>query len=144
MIISVGVRKQFSAAHRLEGHPGKCSRLHGHTWSVLAVFSGEEVGSDGMLLDFDDAGEALQEVVDDFDHVLLNDVEPFDSLPPTAENVARVIFERLKRKGRWRASRGNAELAAVTVWESPDSSASVMTVPHHVPTLSQECPPRWR
>ena len=107
--------------------------MHGHTWSVLAVFSGEEVGSDGMLLDFDDAGEALQEVVDDFDHTFLNDVEPFGSLPPTAENVARVIFERLKGKGRWSASRGKVELAVVTVWESPDSSASVMTVPHAPP-----------
>ena len=134
MIISVGVRKRFSAAHRLEGHPGKCSRLHGHTWSVLAVFSGEEIGSDGILLDFDDAGEALQEVVDDFDHTLLNDVEPFDSLPPTAENVARVIFDRLREKAR-QASGENAELAAVTVWESPENSASVMTVPH-VPPLS--------
>lgn len=135
MITSIGVRKQFSAAHRLEGHPGKCRELHGHTWFVLAVFSGEGVGPDGMLVDFDDVGKALEEVVDDFDHTFLNDVEPFDSMPPTAENVARVIFERLKGKARRYASWKKAELTVVTVWESPDNSASVMTVPH-MPPLS--------
>lgn len=133
MLTSVGVRKRFSAAHRLEGHPGRCSRLHGHTWLVMAVFTGERVGPDGMLLDFDEAGEALQEVVDDFDHSYLNDMEPFDSIPPTAENVARVIFERLKEKAARRASFDNSKLTSVTVWESPDNSASVMTEPHLPP-----------
>lgn len=120
----IAVKRQFSAAHRLEGHPGKCSRLHGHTWYVEAVFGGEELGRDGILIDFEDAGKALEDVIADFDHSYLNDVEPFGEIPPTAENVARVVFERLKGEAGQRESWKAAELMMVTVWESHDTRAA--------------------
>src|SRR5450756_2843234 len=86
----IGVKCRFSAAHRLEGHRGRCSRLHGHSWMVEAVFAADEISSGGMLLDFDDARAVLEDVVAPFDHCFLNEVEPFDRVAPTAENVARV------------------------------------------------------
>jgi 6-pyruvoyltetrahydropterin/6-carboxytetrahydropterin synthase len=118
----IGVKKQFSAAHRLEGHPGRCSRLHGHTWSVEAVFSATDTGADGMVVDFDQLGSALGEAVGPFDHVCLNDVEPFDKVPPTAENVARVVYKAVAERV---ASAGwAARLELVTVWESREAWAS--------------------
>lgn len=130
MFYFINVGRRFSAAHRLEGHPGKCSQLHGHTWYVNAVFAGEELGPGGILIDFDDAGEVLDEIVADLDHTCLNEVEPFNDIAPTAENVARVVFERLKAAAKRRSSWKNARLAGVTVWESPGSSATVAVLPH--------------
>ena len=50
----LGVKRQFSAAHKLEGHPGRCSRLHGHTWTVEAVLRSTRLGPDGLVVDFED------------------------------------------------------------------------------------------
>jgi 6-pyruvoyltetrahydropterin/6-carboxytetrahydropterin synthase len=120
---SVIVKKTFSAAHSLEGHPGRCSRLHGHTWEVEARFTGDQTDRSGMLLDFDTASGALEDVVSALDHQCLNDLVPFDSVPPTAENVARVVFERLKEITLSAGDFGVAALESVTVWESRDSAA---------------------
>lgn len=114
----IGVRQRFSAAHRLDQHPGKCSRLHGHTWEVEAVLRGADTGESGMLVDFDEVAGALETAVSDLDHSCLNDLEPFASAAPTAENVARLVFERLDGEA---ARRGwSASLDRVTVWESAD------------------------
>lgn len=118
----IGVECRFSAAHRLEGRRGRCSRLHGHSWRVGAEFAADEISSGGMLLDFDDARAALEGVVAPFDHRFLNEVEPFDEVPPTAENVAREIFERLD--SRVHDALWPARLESVTVWESEDARAS--------------------
>jgi 6-pyruvoyltetrahydropterin/6-carboxytetrahydropterin synthase len=121
-VYRIGVECRFSAAHRLEGHPGRCSRLHGHSWRVQAVFASDETSSGGMVLDFDEAGAALEDAVSLFDHCYLNEVEPFDKVPPTAENVAREVFERLD--SRVSDSIRPARLESVTVWESDDAWAS--------------------
>jgi 6-pyruvoyltetrahydropterin/6-carboxytetrahydropterin synthase len=118
----VGVKKRFSAAHRLEGHEGKCSRLHGHTWCVEAVFSSVEVGREGMAIDFDVAGSILEKVIAPYDHRYLNELEPFTSLRPTAENVARVLFTGVLKEIE--GGGHPIRLAEVKVWESPDSWAS--------------------
>ena len=118
----IGVKRQFDAAHKLDGHPGKCSRLHGHTWSVEAVFASAEMGREAMVLDFDTARDMLDLVIEPYDHRYLNEIEPFDSLRPTAENVARVVFTSLLK-----ATENGAHpvtLERVTVWESPDTWAS--------------------
>jgi 6-pyruvoyltetrahydropterin/6-carboxytetrahydropterin synthase len=121
-MLRVGVKKQFSAAHRLEGHPGKCARLHGHTWYVEAVFSTPEVGPDGMVLDFETARLMLDEVLGPFDHQYLNELEAFSSVRPTAENVARTVFKGLLVEAEKKAI--GVHMEKVTVWESPDSWAS--------------------
>ncbi|MHB8897024.1 MAG: 6-pyruvoyl trahydropterin synthase family protein, partial [Candidatus Geothermincolia bacterium] len=64
----IGVKRQFNAAHRIEGHPGKCSRLHGHTWGVEAVYASAEIGHEAMVLDFGVAREMLDKVIDRYDH----------------------------------------------------------------------------
>lgn len=118
----IGIRKCFSAAHHLEGHPGKCAGTHGHTWTVEAVFAIEDLGAEGLVVDFGDAGRALEVVIEPFDHSYLNLVEPFTELQPTAENVARVVFAGLRAEAR-RLDLAPA-LESVTVWESADTWAS--------------------
>lgn len=118
----VGVTRRFDAAHRLEGHPGKCSQLHGHSWVVEAVLASKVTGQDGMVLDFEQAGGALSDAVASFDHVCLNEVAPFDKEAPTAENVARVVFMRLLE--RIERESWPVKLESVAVWESEGARAT--------------------
>ncbi len=117
----IAIKSQFSAAHVLPGHPGRCSRLHGHTWVVEAVFRAERTGDDGMVLDFEEARQALERVIAPFDHGYLNEIPPFHEQPPTAENVARVIFEGMA--GAAAAGR-LASPVEVSVWEAEGARAT--------------------
>jgi queuosine biosynthesis protein queD len=117
------VEGAFEAAHRVVDYPGKCDRLHGHNWVVEAAFRGTRLDDLGMLIDFKIAKKALAAVLDDYDHYYLNDIAPFsDGLNPTAENLARIIYERLAAREELAGT--GAELAALTVWESPKSSVT--------------------
>ena len=107
------VRDHFDAAHTLRGYDGECSRLHGHTWDVEVTVAGEDLDNVGIVYDFKRLKAELRTVLDDYDHVFLDEVRPFDDLNPTAENLARVIHERLTD-----SIEGTAVLE-VTVWESP-------------------------
>ena len=117
------VEGAFEAAHRVVNYPGKCDRLHGHNWVVEATFQGTQLDELGMLIDFKVAKKALAEILEDFDHYYLNDFPPFkDGINPTAENLARIIYERLE--ARTEVMESSAHLAALTVWESPKSSVT--------------------
>lgn len=108
------VREHFDAAHALRGYPGKCKDLHGHTWDVEVSVAGTELDDVGILYDFKKLKEDLRAILDEYDHRYLNDVEPFDEMNSTAENLARVIYERLERR-----LPDQVHLTEVCVWESP-------------------------
>lgn len=117
------VEGAFEAAHRVVGYPGKCDRLHGHNWVVEAAFRGTKLDDLGMMIDFKTAKAALMAVLDEFDHRYVNELPPFDAaVNPTAENLARIIFERLAVRPEVTATAAN--LAALTVWETPKSSVT--------------------
>ena len=112
----------FEAAHHVEGYPGKCARLHGHNWVVEAVVKGKELDELGMLIDFKVMKKELADVLERFDHRYLNELEPFASgVNPTAENLARIIFEELAGREVFKR---DSELHAITVFESPKSSVT--------------------
>ncbi len=112
----------FEAAHHVEGYPGKCARLHGHNWVVEAVVKGKELDELGMLIDFKIMKKELADVLERFDHRYLNELEPFASgVNPTAENLARIIFEELAGREVFKR---DSELHAITVFESPKSSVT--------------------
>jgi 6-pyruvoyltetrahydropterin/6-carboxytetrahydropterin synthase len=108
------VRDHFDAAHSLRGYPGQCHRLHGHTWDVEVMVAGEALDEIGIVYDFKRLKDDLHAVLDDYDHVFLDEVPPFDSINPTAENLARIVWERLS------ATVGDeVRVVEVAVWESP-------------------------
>ena len=43
---------QFGAAHQLRDFGGKCENLHGHNWKIEVYVTGNELGNDGLLVDF--------------------------------------------------------------------------------------------
>ena len=116
---TVKVEGAFEAAHRVVGYPGKCDRLHGHNWVVELSLRGTELDSLGMLVDFKVAKRVLGEVLEAYDHRFLNELAPFaGGVNPTAENLARIIYEAIEAK----AAFPSGALAAVTVFESPKTS----------------------
>lgn len=111
------VECQFDSAHNLRRYDGPCENLHGHTYRVQISYRGPEVNDIGVLIDFKSLKAALNEVVSCLDHRYLNELPEFEELNPTAENIARVVFEKM------RALLGEGIVRA-TVWETPTSSAS--------------------
>lgn len=108
------VKAHFDAAHSLRDYPGECRNLHGHTWDVEATVMGVDLDEIEIVYDFKQLKEDLAAVLKPYDHAHLNDVEPFDTLSPTAENLARVIYERLvKTVGP------QVKVKEIAVWESP-------------------------
>ena len=73
-----------------------------------------------MLLDFTDIKTNLDTIMTYLDHKFLNETPPFDTINPTAENIAAFIFEELKK-----AETETAKVCEVEVWESENSSATV-------------------
>ncbi len=86
-------RFEFESSHVLPKHPGKCSRLHGHSYAlVVSVERPVDAGS-GMGIDFGDLKAVVRrEVVDVLDHRHVNDL--IDN--PTAERMAVWIWNRLR------------------------------------------------
>ena len=115
------VRSAFEAAHFIGGYNGKCSRLHGHNWTIEAVVRGEKLDALGMLIDFKILKAELNKVLADFDHRFLNELETFAEENPTAENLARKIFRQLAANEIFS---GSTKLYAVKVFESPNSCVS--------------------
>ncbi len=113
----------FDAAHFLRGYPGKCANIHGHRWKVEISLAGAQLDETGILIDFMDVKSLLKEVLDFFDHKMINDIPPFDKLNPTAENIARFIFDEMTRRLGDHTGAGT-RITKVTVWESEAARAS--------------------
>ncbi|MEN8614951.1 6-carboxytetrahydropterin synthase QueD [Dehalogenimonas sp. THU2] len=113
----VSVESHFDAAHFLRGYAGKCENLHGHRYKVAVKLSATDLNEVGLAYDFTDLKAVLKPLLACYDHTLLNDVPPFDKINPSAENIARTIYEELKPNIE------GATLDSVTVWESPESFA---------------------
>jgi 6-pyruvoyltetrahydropterin/6-carboxytetrahydropterin synthase len=93
----VQIRKtfHFEAAHVLPHHPGKCSRLHGHSYRLEVAVDGpiqSDGPSQGMVVDFDEIDKIVRElVIDALDHTSLNDRLP----NPTSEHIVLWIWQQL-------------------------------------------------
>jgi 6-pyruvoyltetrahydropterin/6-carboxytetrahydropterin synthase len=111
------IRKQveFDAAHFLPKHAGKCRNLHGHRWGVTVEVKAEALNSQHMVVDFGD----IKRVVRAWDHSCLNDDPFFHEAPPTAENIARLIWEQIRA-----IVEDATATVSVTVEESPGSSVT--------------------
>jgi len=114
------ILSQFAAAHQLRESGGKCEQMHGHNWRVEVFVQGEEIGEDGLLIDFHDVKAATNRVLEGLDHRFLNEVEPFDLLNPSSENIARHIFESISRS----LNSDRVRVSRVSAWESDTACAT--------------------
>jgi 6-pyruvoyltetrahydropterin/6-carboxytetrahydropterin synthase len=118
---SVRVEAEFAAAHFLSHYRGTCERLHGHNYRVRLWARGDTLDDGGMLLDFGLLKQALRDVIAALDHTSLNDNPVFQN-DPSAERIARYIFEQVKARLSAR-SVDTALLWAAEVYETPTSMA---------------------
>jgi 6-pyruvoyltetrahydropterin/6-carboxytetrahydropterin synthase len=118
----VTVDQSFSAAHNLRDYKGKCENLHGHNYKVRVTLSGQKLDSTGLLYDFVNLKQAMQSVIRSLDHVYLNEFPPFDKLNPSAENIAKYIYDEMSRQLP-KAPNG-AAVSSITVWESDLTAAT--------------------
>ncbi len=118
---TIGISDHFDSAHFLKNYPGACSNLHGHTWKVDILISCKELDKIGMSIDFKILKKILKNILSKYDHHLINDIEPFNNINPTAENLSREIYIQLK--SQIKKEYPNTKLESVTIWESPKAFA---------------------
>ncbi|NTU43109.1 MAG: 6-carboxytetrahydropterin synthase QueD [Nitrospirales bacterium] len=111
----------FASAHQLRGYKGKCENLHGHNWRVQVTVAAEKLNEIDLALDFHDLKNMTREIVLQLDHRCLNEIFPFTERNPSSENIARWIFDSLKKRI---VEYKNVKVSAVTVWESDTASAT--------------------
>jgi 6-pyruvoyltetrahydropterin/6-carboxytetrahydropterin synthase len=116
----LSIETAFASAHQLRGYQGKCEALHGHNWKVQVHVTAERLNEIDIALDFHDLKRITNEVVSQLDHVCLNELFPFTERNPSSENIARWIYDSLKK----RLAEYEVRLSAVTVWESDTASAT--------------------
>lgn len=121
----------FCYGHRLLNYDGKCRHLHGHNGKAVVVLQAERLDDRGMLVDFSEIKQHVQRWIDEnLDHnLLLCRDDPL--LPvlrdrgervfvmdvnPTAENIARLIFETARAAG--------LPVLEVTLWETENCFAT--------------------
>lgn len=118
-MFEIKVSAEFEAAHRVAGYPGKCDRLHGHSWVVEVSVIGSKLDNLGMLVDFKLVKGRLRELLETLDHRMLNELPAFENINPTAENIAQYVYNEMKKAEFFN---DNAKLKYIQVWESPKSS----------------------
>ena len=114
------VETTFSAAHQLKVYKGKCERLHGHNWKVQVHVIAEKLNEIDIAIDFHELKRLANETVSVLDHTILNEIFPFTEKNPSSENIAKWIYDSLKK----RMHNETVQLSAVTVWESESASAT--------------------
>ena len=119
-MFEITVESTFSSAHQLREYKGSCENLHGHNWRVMVSIGSEGLDSLGMVVDFRVLKREVEAVIERLDHKFINEVPPFDSINPTAENISKYIYEEISES---LASEG-VKVFRVKVWESEKAAAT--------------------
>ena len=94
----VNIKTGFSAAHQLRLYDGKYENLHGHDWSAQVTVEADELDAIGVGIDFVKLKQMVEEILNRLDYQNINEIPPFDELNPSAENIARWLFLKLKEQ----------------------------------------------
>ncbi len=133
-MIRMAQRFEFSAAHRLHNPSlsaeknrelfGKCNNPngHGHNYELEIVIGGTPQAQSGQIMPLLEFQRLVnQHVISVFDHKHLNmDCPEFAALNPTVENIAQVIFSKIRE-----VFPPGVKLLAVKVWETPKTCCEV-------------------
>jgi 6-pyruvoyltetrahydropterin/6-carboxytetrahydropterin synthase len=121
----------FCYGHRLLNYNGKCRNLHGHNGKALIVMESTELDRLGMVVDFSHIKKVVQSWIDDtLDHKMIlhrddpvlpdlrkqNEPVVVIDVNPTAENIAKLIFDYAQAQG--------LPVVEVTLWETENSFAT--------------------
>lgn len=114
-MFEVMVEKHFAAAHHLLNYRGKCENPHGHNYVVQVFAQKGTLDKANVAFDFTLLKAELSQIVDELDHTDLNLFPDFNGESPSAEFIARYIYQRIKKD--------IAEVTRVCVYETPTQRA---------------------
>ena len=120
-MFEVTIEQTFAAGHALRNYRGKCENVHGHNYRCQVTMAGEQLDHVGLVMDFVELKRAVLSVIDRMDHQWLNDFPPFDVLNPSAENIAKYIYDEVS-KGI--TPPAGVRLESVRLWETDTSWAT--------------------
>ena len=121
----------FCYGHRLLNYDGKCRHLHGHNGRVEIEMASAKLDARGMVRDFNEIKQSIQGWIDlELDHKMIlcrkdpalaamrKLKEPLFLIDenPTAENLAKLIYQETKRRG--------FPVTSVKLWETDHSFAT--------------------
>jgi 6-pyruvoyltetrahydropterin/6-carboxytetrahydropterin synthase len=121
----------FCYGHRLLQYDGKCKHLHGHNGRAIISLASEQLDEIGMVIDFTDIKRVVSGWIDEnLDHrMILHRDDPYVPVlrdlgeplylidaNPTAENIARLIYECAAKHG--------FPIAEVKLWETRNCYAT--------------------
>lgn len=98
MVFRAAVRASYDSALFIPYAEGPAGRIHGHGYTVEAVIESEGLGGSGFVADFDKVQPLLAGIAGELDHRLLNDLEPFAGLVPSAERQAEYFYRRFSQE----------------------------------------------
>jgi 6-pyruvoyltetrahydropterin/6-carboxytetrahydropterin synthase len=114
------VTNHFAGAHQLKMVAKKCENLHGHNWKIEVRVTGKSLNDAGVVMDFGEIKQHVNEIMKSLDHTFLNELECFQDGNPSSENIAKYIAESMQEK----MSAPDIRVASVTAWESDDACAT--------------------
>jgi 6-pyruvoyltetrahydropterin/6-carboxytetrahydropterin synthase len=122
---------QFCYGHRLLNYEGKCRYLHGHNGTAVIAIESDRLDNRGMVLDFSDIKRVVSQWIDNnLDHrMILHRDDPAREMleklgeplylldvNPTAENIAKLIFDYTRSQG--------FPIVEALLWETPNCFAT--------------------
>jgi 6-pyruvoyltetrahydropterin/6-carboxytetrahydropterin synthase len=122
-MFEVTVEQTFAAGHALREYRGKCENVHGHNYRVQITVAGERLNRIGLLVDFVELKRLMREVVARLDHQFINDLEPFTTVNPSAENMAKYFYDEVNTGLSAAEFEVPVQISEVRVWETETSIA---------------------
>jgi 6-pyruvoyltetrahydropterin/6-carboxytetrahydropterin synthase len=116
MSFEITIAAGFSASHQLRLHDGTLEPLHGHNWKIAITVASEKLDSIGVVMDFHELERLADDILRPMHNRHLNDLAPFRTINPSAENVALHVAGSLRLPD-------GIGLARVEVWETESNSA---------------------
>ena len=97
-MFAVSVETHFQASHQLALPDGSKEPAHNHNWSVTANVSSDRLNNMGVVMNFQELKAMVNETVAEFENSALETIDYFRRNNPSAENVAKYIYEKLHNK----------------------------------------------
>jgi 6-pyruvoyltetrahydropterin/6-carboxytetrahydropterin synthase len=121
-MFEISVEETFSSGHALRGYRGKCENPHGHNYRVRMTVQGPQLDSIGLLCDFTNIKRMLREIIGTLDHQFLNNLAAFETVNPSAENLAKYFHDETARQMEQLPN--SPRIKQITVWETDECSAT--------------------
>lgn len=94
-MFTISVERHFQASHQLIMPDGSKEPVHSHDWMVTANISSEKLNNMGVVMDFRELQAMIDKTVAGFNNKALESIAYFQRNNPSAENVAKYIYEKL-------------------------------------------------